>query len=78
MPQTDVQINPGAEELPPPDRRVRQRPGHFLLATPDRLLIQPGDPGHQAHPAVPQPVRLDGGIPPPLGFPESALSSRFI
>jgi hypothetical protein len=57
--------------LPPLDRRVGQRPGHFLLAAPDRLLVQTGDLRHQHRPTVPQTIRLDGGIPPPFSLPES-------
>ena len=56
--------------LPPLDRRVGQRPGHFFLAAPDRLLVQPGDLRHQHRPAMPKTVRLDGGIPPPFGLPK--------
>jgi hypothetical protein len=39
---------------------------------PDRLLVQPGDLGHQDYPIVPRPVRLDGSVPPPFGCAESA------
>src|SRR6187549_2202394 len=56
--------------LPPFDRRVRKLARHVRLALPYRLLVQPRDLGHQAHPTVPQPIRLDGGVPAPFGLAE--------
>jgi hypothetical protein len=43
---------------------------HVRLALPDRLLVQPRDLRDQAHPTVPQPVRLDGGVPAPFSLAE--------